>query len=113
MNLVFVPLINAENIILRSDAPDSHTVIKGDTLWSISSRFLKDPWRWPEIWNMNRDEVKNPHKIYPGDTIVLEKLREGIRLRLAEQSNYLRAFALKMTTICPLLAFHVLLLNLF
>jgi nucleoid-associated protein YgaU len=58
---------------LAPNAPERYTVKKGDTLWDISSLYLKSPWRWPELWGRNMDDIKNPHLIYPGQVLRLER----------------------------------------
>ena len=71
-----------DEIQLAADAPDRHVVVKGDTLWGIAGLFLKEPWRWPEIWQLNKAEIKNPHLIYPGDPVYLDRSGDTPRLRL-------------------------------
>lgn len=66
----------AETLTLRSDAPNEYVVKKGDTLWDISSLFLNDPWKWPQLWKLN-PQVENPNLIYPGDNLQLTYTASG------------------------------------
>ncbi|MFZ2540577.1 MAG: LysM peptidoglycan-binding domain-containing protein [Gallionella sp.] len=66
-------LASADQLQIRPDAPDRHVVVKGDTLWDISEKFFQDPWKWPYIWGLNKNTIKDPHWIYPGDVVLLDR----------------------------------------
>ena len=66
---------------LAPNAPDIYVVKRGDTLWDISRMYLKSPWRWPELWGMNIKALPNPHLIFPGQTLYLDKSDGYARLR--------------------------------
>jgi len=74
---------DAQPLQLADDAPDRHVVVPGDTLWGISSKFLREPYRWPELWRMNKEQIKNPHRIYPGQVLVLDRSGGDPQLRVA------------------------------
>ncbi len=68
--LMLAGIAVAQDVSVRSDHPEEYVVVKGDTLWDISGRFLDKPWQWPAIWHAN-PQIENPHLIYPGDVISL------------------------------------------
>ena len=72
---------------LAPNAPDNYTVKAGDTLWAISGLFLKSPWRWPELWGMNLQEIRNPHRIYPGQQLFLDKSSGRAVLRTTKTND--------------------------
>lgn len=72
---------------LAPNAPDQYTVKRGDTLWAISRLYLKTPWRWPELWGMNLQDIRNPHRIYPGQQLHLDKINGRATLRSGQRAN--------------------------
>jgi hypothetical protein len=69
---------------LADGAPDRHIVLPGDTLWSISAKFLKLPYRWPEIWRLNQEQISNPQRIYPGQVVILDRKGNQPQLKIAD-----------------------------
>ena len=72
-------------LAIKPDAPDRYIVVPGDTLWGISQRYTDSPWRWPELWNMNKEQIRNPHLIYPGYVLLLD--RERGQLTIAQPTT--------------------------
>jgi hypothetical protein len=70
-----------------ADAPDQHVVVRGDTLWGISGKFLQNPWCWPQVWGLNRDQIRDPHWIYPGQIVYLDRMAGRLRLGTPSGSN--------------------------
>jgi LysM domain len=70
----------ADPLSIRDNAPDRYVVVKGDTLWDISAKFFNDPWKWPQIWGLNKDSIKNPHWIYPGDMVLLDRASATLKV---------------------------------
>lgn len=79
--LLLSTAVAAESVALNKNHPESYTVVKGDTLWDIAGMFLRDPWRWPDIWYVNQ-QIENPHLIYPGDVLSLTYINGKPRLTL-------------------------------
>jgi hypothetical protein len=85
----------AQVITLKKNHPEQHVVIKGDTLWGISAKFLNDPWLWPKVWQLNRAQIKNPHLIYPGDVVMLDNSGSSPQLRLLRETVTLQPGAVE------------------
>lgn len=76
----------ADELQINPSHPDQYTVVEGDTLWDISGKFLNHPWQWPELWSYNA-QIKNPHLIYPGDTIYFSMVNGKPQLSLSRNEQ--------------------------
>jgi hypothetical protein len=72
--------VQAATCEFRPTAPDQHLVVRGDTLWDISGKFLEHPWCWPQVWGMNKEEIRNPHWIYPGQIVYFDRANRRLSL---------------------------------
>jgi hypothetical protein len=72
--------VQAATCEFRPNAPDQHLVVRGDTLWDISGKFLEHPWCWPQVWGLNREQIRNPHWIYPGQIVYFDRANRRLSL---------------------------------
>ena len=82
----------ADEIQVNPAHPDQYTVVKGDTLWELAGKFLNHPWQWPQLWS-NNTQIKNPHLIYPGDTIYFSIVNGKPQLNLIQNEQQNQALA--------------------
>jgi hypothetical protein len=87
---------------IKPDAPDQYVVQPGDTLWGISGKFLSEPWRWPEIWRLNKEEIKNPHLIYPGNIVRLDRATGTLSIERLEPRVRVEPLAAEAIPTIPL-----------
>lgn len=85
--MLFSASLLADVLKINPNHPEQYTVVRGDTLWDISGKFLEHPWQWPELWR-NNPHIKNPHWIYPGDTLYFSYVNGEARLSLTPDSGY-------------------------
>lgn len=87
MSLLFNASVWADTLQINPNHPDQYTVVKGDTLWDISGKFLQQPWQWPQLWH-NNPQIRNPHWIYPGDTLYFSYVDGEPHLSLSPGAGY-------------------------
>lgn len=78
--LLIAPNAQAASCEFLQNAPDQHAVVRGDTLWDISGKFLQHPWCWPQVWGLNRAQIRDPHWIYPGQIVYFDRAAGRLRL---------------------------------
>lgn len=89
LGLLLSTTVLASPVELNPAHPERYTVVRGDTLWDISERFLRDAWRWPDVWQANT-QIENPHLIYPGDILVLSFVNGKPVIRVERRSSDLK-----------------------
>lgn len=94
--MLFTFPVFADNLLLKQDAPTNYVVKEGDTLWGIAGKFIGQPWKWPEIWHLNR-QISNPHLIYPGDQIGLIEIDGKKKLTITQRGSVSRTVKLSPT----------------
>jgi len=79
--------VNPSRCAFLPNAPDQHVVVRGDTLWGISGKFLQHAWCWPQVWGMNKEEIHNPHWIYPGQIVYFDRAAGRLSLNKPGESK--------------------------
>ena len=86
--LLALPAQAVTDCKFKANAPDQHVVVKGDTLWDISGKFLEHAWCWPQVWGLNKDQIKNPHWIYPGQIVYFDRANGRLSLNQPGSGGY-------------------------